>query len=47
MNSNLSLNDVLQGASFADWLAGQMSVFSPIHVLVALEIGRASCRERV
>ncbi len=42
MNSNLSLNDVLQGASFADWLAGQMSVFSPIHVLVALAFALAS-----
>ena len=36
MVSSLTFNDVLQGASFADWLAGQMSDFSPIHVLVGL-----------
>ena len=36
MNSNLTFSDVVQGSSFADWFANQLSNFTPVNVAFAL-----------
>lgn len=36
MNTNITFNDVVQGSSFADWFANQLSNFTPLNVAIAL-----------
>lgn len=36
MNTNLTFNDVVQGSTFADWFANQLSNFTPLNVAIAL-----------
>jgi len=36
MNTNITFNDVLQGSSFSDWFANQLSNFTPMNVAIAL-----------
>ena len=35
-NGNLTFNDVVNGTSFADWFASQLSNFTPLNVVIAL-----------
>ena len=36
MNGNLTFNDVLQGSTFSEWFADQLSTFTPLNVVLAL-----------
>ena len=36
LTGNITINDVVNGTSFSDWFANQLSQFTPVNVLVAL-----------
>ena len=42
MNGNLTFNDVLQGSTFSEWFADQLSNFTPLNVLIALIVALAA-----
>ena len=42
MNGNLTFNDVLNGSTFADWFADQLSNFTPMNVVIALIVALAA-----
>ena len=42
MNGNLTFNDVLQGSTFSEWFADQLSNFTPLNVVIALIVALAS-----
>ena len=42
MNGNLTFNDVLQGSTFSEWFADQLSNFTPLNVLIALVVALAA-----
>ena len=42
MNGNLTFNDVLQGSTFSEWFADQLSNFTPLNVVIALIVALAA-----
>ena len=42
MNGNLTFNDVLNGSTFSDWFADQLSNFTPLNVMIALIVALAA-----
>lgn len=42
MNGNLTFNDVVNGSSFSDWFADQLSNFTPLNVAIALLVALAA-----
>ena len=42
MNGNLTFNDVLQGSTFSEWFADQLSTFTPLNVVLALIVALAA-----
>ena len=42
MNGNLTFNDVLNGSTFSEWFADQLSNFTPLNVVIALIVALAA-----
>ena len=42
MSGNLTFNDVLQGSTFSEWFADQLSNFTPLNVVIALIVAFAA-----